>query len=80
MPLCTEEFCLDGEKLLFKGLGLDELPQRDSVYGGLSTDPRILQDRGVNKKRKERNKQETTRRVRFLSLLPERETDRNSLL
>lgn len=73
MPLCTQEFCLDGEKLLFKGLGLDELPERDSVCGGLSTDPRPPQDRGVNKKRKERNKQETTRRVRFLSSQRERD-------
>lgn len=50
MPLCTQEFCLDEEKLLFKGLGLDEFTQRDSVYGGLSTDPRTLQHRAGQEK------------------------------
>ena len=40
-------------ELVFRGLGLDEIPQGDSVYRGLSTGAGTLQHRGVRKERKE---------------------------
>lgn len=57
-----QEFYLDGWNLFFKSLGLDELTQGDSVYGGLCIDPRTLQYSG---ERKSGNKQETNQESEF---------------